>query len=117
MRESLDKLAKNLNSGVSRRKALWQFITGLGVAGVLTGRKATAASVNPCISYCSQQGTNFYNVCMAASAVCGSLHNSSYCAEVTCVSPGRFDTSIVINGTDEYGTFTCVPTIAGGFPV
>jgi hypothetical protein len=120
MRESLDQLAKNLNGGVSRRKALWQFITGLGAAGVLTGRKAAAATppVNVCVAFCDLQATNFYNVCMAASVICGSLHNSGYCAELTCVGQSKpVDTTIIINGSDEFGTFTCVPTISTGIPL
>ena len=42
MRKSLDQLARNLASGMSRRKAIWQFVGGLGVVAALTGRKAYA---------------------------------------------------------------------------
>ena len=42
MSKSLDQLARNLASGMSRRKALWQFVSGLGVVAALTGRKAYA---------------------------------------------------------------------------
>ena len=44
MSKSLDLLAKNLASGMSRRKALWSFFSSLGVVGIFTGRKAFATT-------------------------------------------------------------------------
>ena len=59
MSKSLDQLARNLASGMSRRKALWQFVSGLGVVAALTGRKAYARSPF-CEEFCAAQAEIFY---------------------------------------------------------
>jgi hypothetical protein len=71
MSKSLDQLARNLASGMSRRKAIWQFITGLGVVAALTGRKAYAEGGNGrCGFFCDEQALIFAEACYEASAFC-----------------------------------------------
>lgn len=114
MRASLDQLARNLASGVSRRKALWQFVSSLGVVGALTGRKAYAdirGHHHGCERFCEEQADLFQRICMQASEDC----SRGYCAEFslfgingTMFSAGstvHAQSGIGING----GLFICVP--------
>src|ERR1700722_15341424 len=70
MQKSIDLLSKNLASGMSRRKAFWQFITGLGAVGALGtlgGKKANAASNTNllCTIMCNTQAQENTPVCRA----------------------------------------------------
>jgi hypothetical protein len=70
MSKSIDKLSKDLASGVSRRKALWSFVTGLGAVGAIGAfgaKKATAASnVNLlCQISCTTQAQDLTKACRA----------------------------------------------------
>jgi hypothetical protein len=119
MKESMDQLARNLAAGVSRRKALWQFLSGLGAVTVLTGRKANALGISVpgpqqnCSIFCTLQAENFNTVCVAASAICTKLHGNGYCAELTCSGIGINSTeSNGPNNLPEFGTYTCVPVNA-----
>ena len=93
MSESLDQLAKNLASGMSRRKAIWQFITSLGVVAAFTGRKAYAVPSGGCAEFCEAQTLIFHDLCLEASARC----RPGYCAEFTLIR---------VNGQAPY---SCVP--------
>jgi hypothetical protein len=118
MKESMDQLARNLAGGVLRRKALWQFLSGLGAVTALTGRKASAATTgspqNNCSIFCTLQATNFNTVCVAASAICSRSHGPEYCAELTCSGIGINESAGPINSLPEFGTYTCVPI---GIPI
>jgi hypothetical protein len=115
MKESMDQFARNLAAGVSRRKALWQFLSGLGAVTALTGRKASAAAVNSpqqnCSLFCTLQADNFVLVCLAASAICTSQHGAGSCAELTCTGAGINSSEGGPNKSIEFGTYTCVPTV------
>lgn len=114
MSKSLDQLARNLAGGMSRRKALWQFFTGLGVVGALSGSKSAYAvdHGDSCRDFCDAQAEIFKNLCREASDSC--CHG--FCAEM---SPIRFNGSpalnfnggakICFNGTAPGGAYTCVP--------
>ena len=95
MSKSLDQLAKNLASGMSRRKAIWQFIAGLGVVSAFTGRKAYA--VEGCSAYCDSQASVFYEQCIQASRHC----RSGFCADYTLVHFG-------VNGSEILAPYVCV---------
>jgi hypothetical protein len=121
MRASLDQLARNLASGVSRRKALWQFVGGLGILGALTGRKASASGFggrrNDCLSFCREQAEFIQRVCEYASESC----SQGSCAELSLTGIGINGTGILnfdgagsqaigINGFGINGSpFICVP--------
>lgn len=94
MKKSLDELARNLASGMSRRKAIWQFVGGLGVVAALTGRKAYADGV--CEGFCEEQAEIFRNLCLQASKRCP----SGRCAEFTLIHL----LEVGVNG----GPFICV---------
>jgi hypothetical protein len=95
MSNSLDQLARNLASGMSRRKALWQFITGLGVVAAFTGRKAYAGTAGLCSGFCEEQAHIFYEQCIRVSGYCG----TGRCAEFTPVN---------FNGGGILAPFICV---------
>ena len=95
MRKSLDELARNLASGMSRRKALWQFITGLGVVAAFTGRKAYAGTPALCGKFCEKQASIFLEQCIRVSGYCG----TGRCAEFTPVN---------FNGGGILAPFICV---------
>lgn len=115
MSKSLDQLARNLAGGMSRRKAIWQFVSGLGVAGFLTSRQASASSlVNNCNNYCQAQADIFKNMCLEASDSCC----RGYCAELSTLSinGGGYPAlsvngghGICFNGSTPGGDYTCVP--------
>ncbi len=64
MSESIDKLAKNLAGGMSRRKAILQFIGGLGFLAAFTGRKAYAGTFSQCDAFCEGQAFLYFEHCM-----------------------------------------------------
>jgi hypothetical protein len=126
MSKSLDQLARNLAGGMSRRKALWQFVSGLSVVGFLTARKASAYGFgDSCADYCQTQADFFKSMCMEASQSCC----RGYCAEVSTLSinggygissrpalginGGGFGINgsggICFNGSTPSGDYTCVP--------
>ena len=114
MSRALDQLAKDLAAGVSRRKALWRFVSGVGVLGVLSQRKASAIIsgqpfAGPCESFCQQQAQLFVNICMAASTNCA----PGSCAEFSTITinatlpPPQIQS---INGSIPLnGQWICVP--------
>ena len=111
MRKSLDQLAKNLASGMSRRKALWGFVSGLGLVATLTGRKAEAGILGNCAPFCAIQAETFLSMCIEASRSCG----SGYCAEFSLIGfNGSYPIGISMNNTyvsSPSSPFVCVPTL------
>jgi hypothetical protein len=104
MSNSLDQLARNLASGMSRRKALWQFVSGLGVVAALTGRKAFADDGKyRCEEFCEAQAEIFKHLCMEASEYC----KAGKCAEFTLIGFNGLvsGSPVEINGSP----WTCVP--------
>ena len=86
MSRSLDQLARNLASGMSRRKALWQFVSGLGVVAALTGPKAYAHDHERCRDYCREQAEYLEHLCME--------YSEEHCGQGSCA-----DYSIILNST------------------
>jgi len=73
MKEHLDKLSKDLASGMSRRHALRLFFVGLGAAVVgFSGRSASADGNKICVDLCRAQGLTGrdFGKCVSASAHC-----------------------------------------------
>ena len=74
MKEHLDKLSKNLASGMTRRQALRLFFMGISAAtvGVLAGRSASAEGNKICVDLCRAQGLTGHDFgkCVSASAHC-----------------------------------------------
>jgi hypothetical protein len=136
MRKEIDQLSKNLAEGMSRRKALWRFISSIGAAGAagaLGTRTARASSgityecqqlcdtqsqeiLTLCRNlegnsiereaYCSEIASQFYTDCLQATSVC----RSGSCAEFVGFS-GRTITAAAFTsfvGGDH--DFTCVPS-------
>jgi hypothetical protein len=107
MSKSLDQLARNLASGMSRRKALWQFVSGLGVVAALSGRKAYAGE-SCCAEFCAAQAEIFYALCLEASLNCG----KGCCAEFSLIAFNGGPVNIAA-GTKTInfngGPFICVP--------
>ncbi len=101
MSEKLETLSRDLASGMSRRRAFWSFVTGLGVFGVLTSRKAKAMQNYACYDFCGAQAQILMNMCLAASQSC----KPGTCAEISLI---RSVPSVSINGTGG-GPFVCVP--------
>jgi hypothetical protein len=102
MSKSLDQLARNLASGMSRRKAIWQFMAGLGVVAAFTGRKAYAGGEGRCAARCEEQAIVFLSMCLEASAYCP----KGSCAEWTMIGFNRTETFF-------NGGFTCTGAFAG----
>ena len=100
MSKSLDQLARNLAGGMSRRKAIWQFVSGLGVVAALTGRKAYADDLDQherrCRDFCHEQAETFKELCLRASRRCP----GGRCAEFTLIHL----LEVGVNG----GPFICV---------
>jgi hypothetical protein len=74
MKEHLDKLSKNLASGMSRRQALRLFFTGIGAAavGLVSGSSLKADGNEICVELCRAQelrGRDF-GKCVETSAKC-----------------------------------------------
>ena len=70
MSKKLDQLSRNLASGMSRRKAFWSFITGLGAAGTFAGTAFADGHDGGCDDFCEAQADAFRRVCMAAARSC-----------------------------------------------
>ena len=102
MSEKLETLSRDLASGMSRRRAFWQFVTGLGVVGVLTGRQQSLAELRV-LRFLRRAGQILMNLCLAASQSC----KSGTCAEISLV---RSAPTISINGSGG-GPFVCVPPV------
>ena len=102
MSEKLETLSRDLASGMSRRRAFWQFVTGLGVIGALTGRKAKAAQNIACYDFCGAQAQILMNLCLSASNSC----KPGTCAEISLVRSGPTP-SVNFNGTGS--PYVCVP--------
>jgi hypothetical protein len=106
MSKSLDQLARNLAAGMSRRKAIWQFVGGLGVVAALTGKAQASPAGSSCVDFCDQEAEYFRNLCVEASQSC--CHG--YCAEITLVSfNGSPKSGVCFNGQTPGGGYTCVP--------
>ena len=74
MKKQLDKLSRDLASGITRRDALRMFFAGIGAAtvGVFSGRKSSADGYEVCVELCRAQelrGRDF-GQCVAQSAQC-----------------------------------------------
>jgi len=105
MSKALDQLAKNLASGMSRRKAFWSFLGGVGAIGALGSSKALAhGREESCGEFCAQQAEIFLGLCIEASRSCG----SGSCAEFTMISFNGGG-GIGFNGSFNGGPFICVP--------
>jgi hypothetical protein len=102
--EKLETLSRDLASGMSRRRAFWQFVTGLGVVGALTGRKAKASQNIACYDFCGAQAQILMNLCLGASQSC----KSGTCAEISLVRSSA--PTVNFNGSGG-GPFVCVPPI------
>lgn len=74
MKEHLDKLSRDLASGMTRRHALRLFFTGIGAAAVVgfSGRSASADGNAICVQLCREQGLRGreFGKCVSASAHC-----------------------------------------------
>ena len=137
MSKAIDTLSKNLASGMSRRKALWQFITGLGAVGavgVLGAKKAKASQAVSlaCQIFCNTQAQEILTICHSINGnnvirevVCNAivsefqaacLQASSHCRSGFCAAfVGSSEDSAGITGAsytsfvDGEGDFICVP--------
>lgn len=93
MKKRLDKLSRDLASGMTRRDALRLFFSGIGAAavGVFSGRLASADGNAICVQLCRDQGLHGrdFGKCVSASAHC---------------PPG--ECALCINGVDNC---VCVP--------
>jgi len=74
MKKHLDKLSRDLASGMTRRDALRLFLSGISAAavGVFSGRSSSADGNEVCVALCREQelhGRDF-GQCVAASAKC-----------------------------------------------
>jgi hypothetical protein len=137
MSESMDALSKNLANGMSRRKALWRFVAGLGAVGVLTGRKAKADTGLVCEIWCNTQKTLFLNLCLQSYAsnverqvICNGATTLFYnacishsdrcpvgrCAEFETSGLSEADTSksTVTGFIEEEGDWVCINVAGGG---
>lgn len=92
MKKHLDKLSRDLASGMTRRDALRLFFAGISGAavGVFSGRSALAEGNSVCVQLCREQGLHGreFGECVSASA---------HCPEGEC--------AVSING----GNMVCVP--------
>ena len=95
MKKHLDKLSKDLASGITRRDALRMFFAGIGAAtvGVFSGRNSSAEGNAVCVELCRAQGLSEaeFGHCVAASAKC---------------PPG--ECAMCVNATEQSGCI-CVP--------
>jgi hypothetical protein len=134
MRKAIDQLSKNLAGGMSRRKALWHFVTGLGAvgaAGALTGRRAYASNVVSleCQILCNTQQQEILTICyningntvlrevicsgIADEFLSGCLEASSHCRSGSCAeftgvnSTGVIDTASYSLFVGGGGDFVC----------
>ena len=67
MSKKIEELSKNLAGGMSRRRALWRFVTGVGAVGgvgLLASKKAKAGTA-VVETNCFQVFLNVYECCIA----------------------------------------------------
>jgi hypothetical protein len=136
MNEPMDVLSKELAGGMSRRKALWRFVAGLGAVGVLTGRKAKADTGLVCEIWCNTQKTFFLNLCLQANAsnierqvICNAatsvfysacIANSDKCPVGRCAEYEESSrdvgaaASVYKSFAEEEGDWVCVSVTGGG---
>jgi hypothetical protein len=109
MSKSLDQLAKDLAGGVSRRKAIWQFVSGLGVVAAFTGRKAFAGSRNcqvTCHSFIESQVETFKEMLTEYSQTCP----PGYCASFPMLEGVTMNSTTIITAPYNLSyPFVCVP--------
>jgi hypothetical protein len=98
MSKKLEQLSRNLANGMSRRKAFWSFVTGIGAAGTLAGTAFGDDHFDDCEDYCEAQAQTFQRICMAAARSCSGDH----CPQVINFNGGL---EIRLNGS----TVICVP--------
>ena len=67
MSEKLDDISRVLASGVSRRKAVWQLLTGAGGLALFGTKKASANDAK-CASFCFQGASVAFTDCMEDSS-------------------------------------------------
>jgi hypothetical protein len=75
MSEQFEQLSKDLAKGMSRRKAIWRFVVGVGgvIGGSLLGtRQAEAQGNSVCVRLCREQGLTgrAFGECVSHSAQC-----------------------------------------------
>ena len=87
MSREIEQLSRNLASGVSRRKALWQFAIGAAGLGFLAPKKASATRTN-----CFQELTYAYSDCITEfqmnptdQALCAGAADPVACEEQFCL--------------------------------
>jgi hypothetical protein len=107
MSKAIDKLSKELAQGVSRRQAIWSFLTGVGAVGalgVLTGKQAKADSHENllCLISCSTQAKAIMGFCNAIpgnnvlrQAICSAIA-SEFSADCNAASANK---CVVFQGT------------------
>lgn len=95
MKKHLDKLSRDLASGMTRRDALRLFFAGIGATtvGVFSGRSASAEGNKVCVDLCREQGLHGrdFGKCVSASAHCPE-GQCAFCingdvANCVCVNP------------------------------
>lgn len=92
MSKQFDELTKNLAKGVSRRAAIWRFLTGAGAvaAGAVLSQKKAQAGGTPSTAYCFEyckscfEGAQFEE-CLAVSEACDLVDR---CAVQQFLEPG-----------------------------
>jgi len=136
MSKAIDKLSKDLANGVSRRKAMWNFVTGLGAVGaasLFSAKKAKGAAVTSllCQIFCNTQGKELLTICrsvygnnVARETICNLIETeflagcvafsahcrSGFCAEFVGVSDERGVTPATFQAFQEgEGGWICVP--------
>jgi hypothetical protein len=125
MTERIDDFSRKLASGMSRRKAFWQLLTGAGGLALLTTQKASADSVG-CPSFCFQQASYAYSQCsedlqevdpaipfIQIFGLCLGAYGQIYqfCLTQSATCPAKMCTQInytVTNGEINVQSLTCV---------
>jgi len=73
--KNIDQLAKDIATGMSRRKAFGRFAGGMGAAflALLSRRPAQAEGNDICVAFCRSQGASGrdFGQCVSFSAHCG----------------------------------------------
>ena len=134
MRKEIDLLSKDLASGMSRRKALWNFVSGLGAVGALGAltSKSAKAKTNSipldCEILCSTQMTQFEKFChevpkvntiseVICEALATSFYNACLQAAATCHQGHDgtvFCPAFIINNDDDGITLAVTEAFIGG---
>ena len=109
MSKSVDQLAKNLAGGMSRRKAIWQFVSGLGVVAAFTGRKAFAGGRTcnrSCNNFIESQVETFKEMLTEYSQTCP----PGYCASFPLLEGVTLNSTVLYPVTfNSTLPFVCVP--------